>query len=158
MRLRVTNLPIHRQLVTWTLPPKGTSKVNFNGTFFQDQLAIRVCVVVRVARGAVMGSLSKRVIDLLDINCVEALETFKAIQFDADLGLQNVIFEGDSLSVVLAILHGNGSLSSFGHLMDAFRAIVGSFHHYGCVYVGRLGNRVARGLIRLVKHGPQFST
>ena len=44
---------------------------------------------------------------------LEALACLRAVQFAVDLGLQRVIFEGDSTTIISAVSQGTSNLSSF---------------------------------------------
>lgn len=49
---------------------------------------------------------------------LEALACRRAVQFAMEIGLVEVIFEGDSAMVIQAISEGTSDSSAFGHLID----------------------------------------
>ena len=68
---------------------------------------------------------------------MEALACLRAVQFAADLGLQRVIFEGDSTTIISAVSHGSSVMVSFGNIIDDVRHLlprfsVVSFNHVHC--------------------------
>ena len=87
-------------------------------------------------------SLSQSVTDL------EALACYKAVEFAAELGLQKVIFEGDSAMVISALNQDNATLSSFGVVIDDICSQVLVFQSFAFNYVGRSCNCVADSLAK----------
>ena len=63
-------------------------------------------------------SLSQSIADL------EALACHKAVEFAAELGLQKVIFEGDSAMIISALNQDKATLSSFGVVIEDIRSQV----------------------------------
>lgn len=49
---------------------------------------------------------------------VEALACRRAVQFAVEIGLHDVIFEGDSMIVIQALKNGSGALSIYGNLIE----------------------------------------
>ena len=52
---------------------------------------------------------------------LEALACLKAVQFALEIGLTQVVFEGDSAVIINALLHGMGELASFGNILVDIR-------------------------------------
>ena len=83
---------------------------------------------------------------------MEALACRRAIQFAAELGLQRVIFEGDSAIVINNISLGNAALSSFGNIVDDICSLVSSFKFSDFIHVHRACNFVADALAKKAKN------
>ena len=60
-------------------------------------------MIIRDWRGEAIGALSMSVPATQSIVELEALACHRAVQFAVELGLQDVVFEGDSLQVIQAI-------------------------------------------------------
>ena len=48
---------------------------------------------------------------------LEALACYRAVQFALEIGLTQVVFEGDSAVVIDALQHGTGELTSYGNVL-----------------------------------------
>ena len=123
-------------------------KVNFDATLFKHKNSAGIGAIVQDWRGANLGplfmpvSLSSTVADL------EALACLGAVQFAADLGLQRVIFEGDSTTIISVVSHGSSVLASFGNIIDDVRHLLPSFSVVSFNHVHRSGNVVADALAK----------
>ena len=80
---------------------------------------------------------------------IEALAASCALELAADIGLDNVIVEGDSLVVMQALKSKVVGLVAYGLLIrDAF-SLVGNFSKVSYSHIKREGNKVAHGLAKL---------
>ncbi|KAL7002934.1 hypothetical protein U1Q18_004092 [Sarracenia purpurea var. burkii] len=86
-----------------------------------------------------------------DVDCSEALAASNGISFSKELGLMNVIVEGDSLSVIEGIRKESSQVTSFGNIVQAIKDEILPFRSFSTSHVGRQGNLVAHGLVRLAK-------
>ena len=82
----------------WYPPQISQHKVNYDGTLFKEIWQAGVGVVVRDADGRVCGALSDRTILLGTMEEVEAIACREAVRFALQLGLADMVFEGDSKS------------------------------------------------------------
>ena len=87
----------------WSPPPLNWYKVNVDDAVFRDQGGIGVGVVIRSDQGGVMGSMSKKIHLPWGAIEAEAKAMKEGILLAWDLGLKNIIVEGDSLVVVQAL-------------------------------------------------------
>lgn len=55
----------------------------------------------------------------LEASLAEALAAFWAVKFCLEMGLQEVIFEGDSVQVITSIRDPLPHLSKFGHITES---------------------------------------
>ena len=97
------------QAERWTPPPSDRYKVNVDGVVFKAQKAVGVGVLIRDCHGQVIAALSKRINAPLGPLETEAKAIEARVQFARDIGVQDIIIEGDSLTVVNALC-GNTSL------------------------------------------------
>ncbi|XP_075665274.1 uncharacterized protein LOC142634926 [Castanea sativa] len=94
-----TNSPPTR----WTPPIIGVYKSNVDGVVFRDQSTAGMGVLLRDDKGQVVGALSLQIYAPLGPLEAEAKAMEAVVIFARDIGIQDVIFEGDSLQVCNAM-------------------------------------------------------
>ena len=140
---------------TWWHPPQTSQhKVNYDGALFREIWQAGIGVVVRDADGRVCGALSDRTRLPGTVEEVEAIACREAVRFALQLGLTDVVFEGDSESITMAINSGNPCFSSYGHILDDVKALVLNFVSVSFLHVKRQGNAVADKLAKVAKNIP----
>lgn len=129
--------------IVWKPPPPGSFKVNVDGALFSRSKQVGVGVMVRDEKGSVIAAMSRK----LDLP-FGALETeAKALEigvcFAEDVGLRDVVFEGDSQLVINAI-HGiaEAEASVQNIVLGVLRKAQG-FRTFDFVHVKRQGNAPA---------------
>uniref|UniRef100_A0A7N2L9J0 RNase H type-1 domain-containing protein n=1 Tax=Quercus lobata TaxID=97700 RepID=A0A7N2L9J0_QUELO len=73
-----------------------------------------------------------------------------------EVGIQDVTFEGDSLTVIQAINRGGASEAPYGNLIEDILVYVSSFSSVVFKHVKRPCNRVADALAKKAKFGDVF--
>ena len=92
------------QQITW-VPPQGlVYKVNVDGAIFSDLKAVGFGAIIRDEKGGVVAALSKKLHAPLGTVEAEAKATEMGLQFAKDIGVCDIILEGDSLNVYRALL------------------------------------------------------
>ena len=87
-------------LLFWHKPQVGWYKLNFDGATFPDMASVGLGVVARDSDGTVIASLLERITLPPIVENLEALVCRRAISFAIEIGLQDVVFEGDSKVVI----------------------------------------------------------
>ena len=82
---------------------------------------------------------------------MEALACRKAVKFAAEIGLQRVIFEGDSAMVINALNQNNAGLSSYGVVIEDIRSQALVFQSCAFTHTNRACNCVAEALAKKAK-------
>ena len=82
---------------------------------------------------------------------VEALACRRAVQFAVEIGLHDVIFEGDAAVVINAISKGLANQSLYGHLVDDILGQASHLHFSEFCFVPRSCNAVAAALAKRAK-------
>ena len=102
----------------WRAPQAGFVKVNFDGAVFGDSNKSSVGIIIKDNNGAVLASCSKKKkkIQAYKAEEIEALAALKALTFAHELGFQNVILEGDALSLIQALKSQEQNLCPLGLL------------------------------------------
>ena len=87
---------------------------------------------------------------------VEALACRRAVQFAVEIGLHEVIFEGDAAVVINAISKESANQTLYGHIVDDVLDRVSLLRFSEFCYVSRSCNSVADALAKRAKSGPEL--
>ncbi|XVE95331.1 hypothetical protein REPUB_Repub02eG0087600 [Reevesia pubescens] len=98
--------------------------------------------------GQIMGVGSFQVQNISDSFLPEALAARKAVELAHDLGLKNIIVEGDSLCIIKGINSTLPDLSPIGHVIDEVRVDIQRFLRCSVVHTARKGNVAANVVAR----------
>ena len=77
----------------------GIFKANVDEAVFKDHSSVGIGVVLQDDKGSVIGALSQRIYAPLGPLEVEANAMEAAMLFVRDMGIHDIVFEGDSLQV-----------------------------------------------------------
>ncbi|KAK9984201.1 hypothetical protein SO802_033726 [Lithocarpus litseifolius] len=105
-------------------------------------------VVVHDSQGSVIASLSEQAPLPFSTDIVEAMAAARALVFAKDLGITEFVLEGDSEVVITSLRSKEASFSSFGHLLESAKSIIGSDTCIKFSHVRRSGNKIAHNLAR----------
>ena len=87
---------------------------------------------------------------------VETLACRRAVTFALEVGIQDVTFEGDSLTMIQAINSGGASEAPYDNLIEDILVSVSSFSSIVFEHVKRTCNRVVDALAKKAKFGDVF--
>nr|POE90904.1 hypothetical protein CFP56_58499 [Quercus suber] len=142
------------QKATSTFPAETPSNNHHQPPMATPEFAnpnVRVGVVVRYGAGVVRGALSDKFTLPMNVEDVKALACKLVVVFTLELGLREVVFEGDSETITKAINSALKCLSSFGHLIDDVKTLALNFVSAIFANVKRQGNTVANILAKTAK-------
>ena len=105
-------------------------------------------VVVHDSQGSMIASLSEQAPMPFSSNIVEAMAAARALIFAQELGITEFVLEGDSEVVVNSLRSKETSFSSFGHLLESAKSLLGPMTGISFSHVHRYGNRIAYNLTR----------
>ncbi|XP_075645511.1 uncharacterized protein LOC142616572 [Castanea sativa] len=115
---------------TWVPPMGSFYMLNVDGTVFSSQKEAAVWVIIRDDKGLVVAALSKKIPDPLGALEVEA-KAFKAsIQLAKDVGIHELVLEGDSIIVYRALTSISPSPTSVAPIIYGIGA---TFHDFRIV-------------------------
>ena len=83
---------------------------------------------------------------------LEALACRRAVQFALEIGLREVIFEGDSAPVIQAILTGSADQSAYGNIIDYICCQAAALQFSNFYHVKRNCNLVTDALAKKAKN------
>ena len=115
-------------------------------TWFNESGEAGIGVVVRNSFGEVKAALAEKIRKPPTVEVLELLAAKRAALFSEDLGLDKVIFEGDSEQVMKALQWDGWDFALGGHLICDFLYTVNSFASTSFSHVCRQGNSVAHAL------------
>ena len=136
------------QVERWTPPPPDRYKVNVDGAVFKAQKAVGVGVLIRDCNGQVIAALSKRINAPLGPLETEAKAFEAGVQFAKDIGVQDIIIEGDSLTVVNALCGNTSPPSSVAAVIAGIKVLSGFVRQLDYSHVRRQCNRPAHLLAK----------
>lgn len=88
----------------------------------------------------------------LNPTSVEAVGVFYAASFCQEIGIQDLVLEGDTLLVVKAVSSTEVDRTRFGHIVADTYRVLKSPSRWQCCYVSRDANIVAHKLANVAKH------
>jgi len=77
---------------------------------------------------------------------LEALACQRAISFAIEIGLQDVVFEGDSRTIYSHLTSDAPCMAPFGHLIDDSRILASTLRNASFAHVKRDGAKLAKDL------------
>ena len=88
---------------------------------------------------------------------IEAMATFKAVEFVSELGFHRAIVQGDSVLVMKALTCKDNGLAPYAHLINYVSLFSGSFSELSYSHTRRDSNKVAHSLAKLVLTSPSYT-
>ena len=135
-------------------PDPGLYKVNFDGATFADDSCSGLGVIVRDGAGLVIAAMATRVPQLLQAIEVEALAARKALEFAQEMGLAEVLLEGDSSLLMAALNSKKPVLAPYGLMIQDSLSLSSAFSKLSYSHTKREGNTVAHNLVQLAVNVP----
>ena len=131
---------MHKKHTRWKPPEAGHFKVNYDRAIFKEQGKAGIGVVIRNSDGAVLASLSQQIPLPTTVAQVEALAARRAAEFSLEIGIDQVIIEGDSEVIYKDLIDPGPSLALHGHLICDILQFANVFSLCTFNTVGRTGN------------------
>jgi hypothetical protein len=103
---------------SWTPPPDNTVKINWDASLDKNRRIVGMGLIARDGRGSVLAAATKVLFSEVNPVVAKALAATHAFILGYELGVQQVIFEGDAQQVVQAINSESPCNTSYGHLIE----------------------------------------
>ena len=142
--VRTSNIPPGR----WIPPQDQTFKVNVDGAVFAKLKAVGIGVVIRDKEGNFRAALSKKMKLPFGPLEAEAMAVEVGVQFAKDMGITEVMVEGDSLIMQHALNELATPPSSVDAVIVGIKASCAEFHHIAFSHVRQQGNNPAHLLAK----------
>jgi hypothetical protein len=134
--------------VCWKAPSGGVLKANWDAAVDGRRKKIGIGVIVRDHEARVIAMLSETKDFIKDPATAEALAARRAVELSLNLGIQRLILEGDSLSIVQAIQEARS-----GHMYELIikdiNFMLRGIRDYKVAFVPREANGEAHKLSKL---------
>uniref|UniRef100_A0A7N2M6W5 RNase H type-1 domain-containing protein n=1 Tax=Quercus lobata TaxID=97700 RepID=A0A7N2M6W5_QUELO len=111
-----------------------------------------MAVIIRNEKDEVMGAKSAKGPWVTDSLEAEALACRTALEFAVDIGLSDIVIEGDCVQVINAIKADRGNLSQLGHVIEDIQVLISGLRWVKVRWVKRSANLVAHSLAWYAKN------
>lgn len=136
------------QVLRWSPPPLDRCKINVDGAVFKAKKAAGLGVLIRDCHGQVITALSKKINAPLGPVEAEAKAIEAGVQFAREIGIQDFIIEGDSLTVFNALCGNTSPPSSVAAVVSGIKVLSGYLTMVKFSHVRRQCNRPAHLLAK----------
>lgn len=137
----IPHLPLPHGPGFWKPPPLRWYKVNVNGAVFKELGHCGIGVVVRSDKGQIMGALSKLLPYPLGALETEAKAAEIGTIFAWELGPREIILEGDSQTVMVAIASHDLGPIQVHHLIACIKSWKSKFSTWKSSFTAETGTR-----------------
>ena len=103
---------------TWIPPPSNVFKVNVDAAVFTSQRAVGVGVIIKDDKGRIEAAISKKINASLGAVEAEAMAHEVGLVFARDIGIHNIIMEGDLLVIHIALCETSDLPSSVAAIIQ----------------------------------------
>ena len=143
---------IHREqeLQKWGPPPFGKYKANWDIAIDKVNKCMGMGIIIRDYQGFVQAALCRNISSVRDPGSAEALGVLTAVEFCRDLGLLDIILEGDCLQVIKAIKDPELPWCTYGQVIGDIKLVLHSRRSWIANHVKREAKSAAHGLAKVV--------
>lgn len=143
-RTRRHQQAVNRSVSHWQKPVGLTCKANWDVVLNKENKKIGIGIIVRNGEGDSMAVMCSTTNYLTQLVIAEALALKKACEFCVDLGMAQVIFEGDCQVVVRDVNSKDDSLTSYGSVITDIRIMLAERPQWSTSFTYRESNNIAR--------------
>jgi hypothetical protein len=145
----VVGLIVESQLIKWKPTPMKKFKVNWDAVLENNCGKTGLGMIARDSMGNFVATRGVPIDSKLDQVVAEAQAALHATIFAKDLGLVDIIFEGDAKQIITAIKLKHPWLLPYGHLIDGVVAGLVGLGNSHFTHVKKEANCAAHGLAKL---------
>ena len=132
-------------------PPLGLCKINVDGALFPTKKLDGIGVVIRDQQDRLLAALCKKIRAQLGVLEVEAKAYEAGVLLARQLGLNDGVLEGDSLTVSNALKRVSQPPTSAAAIVEGIHALGSDIRVVDYFHVRRTGNQLAHILARQAK-------
>ncbi|XP_059436088.1 uncharacterized protein LOC132169016 [Corylus avellana] len=132
----------------WVAPPLGWYKINWDAALCKRQEKTGVGAVIRDWEGKILAVRGLTRSGCLDPLAAEAWAGTQALELGKEMGLSQILLEGDAKVVVEAVNAVTTDGSTIGHLVDDMKVLLSAFRQWRVQQVGRELNKMAHTIAR----------
>ena len=143
---------VQQQSDVWQPPHSDHYKLNFDAAIFTDVGCSGVGAIIRNERGEVMLALSAKGPSAQDSEEAEMLACRKALEFAIDVGISDLIIEGDNVSVMRVVASNCLDGSRLGNVLEDIHCLASALRWCSVSCVKRTANSVAHSLARFARN------
>ena len=133
---------------SWTPPPPGWLKINFDGATFKDRKLAGLGGVIRNDNGLIMAAFTQTIPLPTSVEMMEVLAARNALVLAKELCLNQVLLEGDSEIIINALSNVGRDSSSYSHILLDIKLLTHAFMGVSFCHSRRQANKVAHRLAR----------
>lgn len=142
----------------WRRPGRGIFKVNFDGGLDKNGDVGGLGMVIRDWQGKFISARAFQIKHATDPLLVEALAARESLQLALELGINNILLEGDSQQLIRLIQTQAEDHRMVGVIVADILRFLAGFSVADLAFVKRSGNGVAHNVAQRAVRGPVFST
>ncbi|XP_039026895.1 uncharacterized protein LOC120160578 [Hibiscus syriacus] len=127
-------------------PPPYIIKINVDGAFIANSNDAAIGVIARDQHGMVIGRVARKLNPPNTSESTEALAFIHRFRFAIENGRQQVLIEGDAISIVDRLANRREDISIVGLLLNVVQEYIANNPSFKVLYLNRGANRVAHAL------------
>jgi ribonuclease HI len=143
-KVQCNQAPVQR----WEAPPPGIYKVNWDIAINHSEKRMGVGAAIRDNEGSVIAALCKPIMAIHEPAAAEATTALSAVEFCKEVGIQDILLEGDSMLVVTAINDSRPNWLRYGQIIDDVKMVLNSLRKWSSRHIKREANSAAHGLAK----------
>ena len=140
--------------MAWSPPEAPQYKINYDAATFAEDNNASLGVVIRNNEGPVMASLTQQIPLLATVIEIKALVARRVMEFALEIGLDNIVLEGNNEYLFKALKSGDRSLAQHRHLTKDILFLGSNISAFNVSFVRRQCNKLAYSLTRKAKFLP----
>ncbi|XP_022774103.1 uncharacterized protein LOC111316407 [Durio zibethinus] len=133
----------------WKPPPTGLHKLKFDGAVNVEGKVGGIGVIIRDSKGLVTRTYVSKWPWITEALTIETIAALRALEVAKVMGINEVIMEGDNLTLMNRLNISLQNNSSPGVLIEEICILARQFRSFKAVHTGRKGNEAAHKLARL---------
>ena len=129
--------------MAWSPQEAPRYKINYDAATFTKDGKAGLGVVTQNSEGLVMASLTQQIPLPTTVIETEALAARRVTEFALEIGLANIILEGDNETLFKALKTGDNSLAQHGHIIKDILVLSSYCSAFNMSFVRRQCNKLA---------------